>query len=296
MAAIKYLLGQFGKFLRNYLRIKIPQNIYKSMGFYGEFIFEANGTEVTLHNFRDEISNDIFYSGIYGNYEGHSLELWNNLCLQAQDSIVMDIGAFSGVYSLVAANANPKIDIYSFEPHPNTFKMLKKNTQSNNFKNIYLNNYALSDYDGEIKFYNSKGDAPSGFSAVNHRFIEKDAGTKICIARDVLSILNSELSMKRISLIKIDIERGELPLLRIMIDRIVKDKTIVLSEILDEEFYEDFDTLFHQNGFQSIKINDSNHSTEIVASLGGTRRIGRNVLFIPAEINLLSLNINDERI
>ena len=51
------------------------------MGFYGEFIFEANGTEVTLHNFRDEISNDIFYSGIYGNYEGHSLELWNNLLL-----------------------------------------------------------------------------------------------------------------------------------------------------------------------------------------------------------------------
>jgi FkbM family methyltransferase len=280
MAAIKYLLGQFGKFLRKYLRIKIPKNIYKSMGFYGEFIFEANGTEVTLHNFRDEISNDIFYSGIFGNYEGFSLKLWNHLCLQAQDSIVMDIGAFSGVYSLVAANANSKIDIYSYEPHPGTFKMLEKNIQSNNFKNIYLNNYALSDHDGEIKFYNSKGDTPSGFSSVNHRFIEEDAGTKICIARNVSSVLSSELSKKRISLIKIDIERAELPLLKIMIDRIVKDETIVLSEILDEEFYEDFDKLFYQNGYQSVLIDDDSNKLHLVNKLSTCTKVGRNVLFL----------------
>lgn len=280
MAALKYLAGQFGKFLRNYLRIKIPQNIYKSMGFYGEFIFEVNSTKVTLNNFRDEISNDIFYSGIFGSYEGFSLKLWNHLCLQAEDSIVMDIGAFSGVYSLVAANANSKIDIYSFEPHPITFKMLEKNIQLNNFKNIYLNNYALSDHDGEMKFYNSKGDTPSGFSSVNHRFIEKDAGTKICKARNVSSVLSSELSKKRISLIKIDIERAELPLLKTMIDRIVKDKTIVLSEILDEEFYEDFDKLFYQNGYQSVLIDDDSNKLHLVNRLSNITKVGRNVLFL----------------
>lgn len=280
MAALKYLVGQFGKFLRNYLRITIPQNIYKSMGFYGKFIFKVNGTKVTLNNFRDEISNDIFYSGIFGNYEGFSLKLWNYLCLQAEDSIVMDIGAFSGVYSLVAANANSKIDIYSFEPHPNTFKILEKNIQSNNFKNIYLNNYALSDHDGDIKFYNSKGNTPSGFSSVNHRFIEKDAGVKICKARNVSSVLNSELSKKRISLIKIDIERAELPLLKLMINRIVKDNTIVLSEILDKEFYEDFDKLFHQNGYRSVLIDDDSNKLHIVKKLSNCTKVGRNVLFL----------------
>ena len=257
------------------------------MSFYGEFIFKVNSTKVTLNHFRDEISNDIFYSGIFGNYEGFSLKLWNHLCLQAQDSIVMDIGAFSGVYSLVAANANSKIDIYSFEPHPNNFKMLEKNIQLNNFNNIYLNNYALSDHDGEIKFYNSKGDTPPGFSSVNHRFIEKDADTKVCIARNVSSVLSSELSKKRISLIKIDIERAELPLLNIMIDRIVKDKTIVLSEILDEEFYEDFDKLFHKNSFQALKIDDKNNQIKRVSSLAGTDRIGRNVLFVPPDLEPL---------
>jgi FkbM family methyltransferase len=207
------------------------------------------------------------------------------MCLSLDESIVMDIGAYSGIYSLVAASTNQKIEIHAFEPHPNTFKVLKNNIAVNPFENIFLNNFALSDNDGEILFYNSLGNAPSGFSAVNHRNINKNSTTKICNGKDVLKILNTDLYGKRISLIKIDIERAELPLLSIMIDRIIHDRTIVLSEILDEEDFEHFDELFAKNGFYAVKINDQDHTIKILNSLKGTKREGFNIIFAPSEVD-----------
>ena len=87
------------------------------------------------------------------------------------------------------------------------------------------------------------------------------------------------------SLIKIDIERAELPLLRSVIKRILEDRTCVLSEILDVEFYEEFDDLFFANNYQSIKIDDANNSFVKVDRLLGSSKIGDNVLFLPSEFD-----------
>ena len=285
MKTIRNLRGFFGKFLRNSLRITMPKNIYQLMSFDGEFSFDVNGTKVTLNNFRDEISNHIFYSGIYGNFEGYSLKIWNALCLQAKKSYVLDIGAFSGVYSLVAASANSEINIQSFEPHPNTFKILERNIDSNEFKNINLNNFALDKKDGDLLFYNSQGNSPSGFSSINHAHIEKDSGTKICKAKSIERLLETKLKDMKISLIKIDIERAELPLLKLIITRIVHDRTCVLCEVLDEEFYEGFDELFYKNNFQSILIDDLNHVAFKVDKLSGSHPLARNILFMPSDMN-----------
>ena len=282
---IKYLAGNFGKFLRNIFHIKLSKDIYKSLGFYGVFSVSLNNTKITFHNFRDEISNDIFYSGIFGNYEGFSLKIWNQLCLEAKKSYVLDIGGYSGVYSLVAASANKKINIQTYEPHPNTFSWLKKNINSNKFKNININNFALSHKDGDLVFYNSKGENPPGFSAINHSFTEKDAGTMRCKAKNVNNLLQKNLTDMKISLIKIDIERAELSLLRLIIKRIVRDKTIILCEILDKDLYPKFDELFAPYGYESILIDDINYQAKRVKNLKGESKVGKNVLFLTSEFN-----------
>ncbi|MDB3856966.1 FkbM family methyltransferase, partial [Gammaproteobacteria bacterium] len=198
------MAGVTGRVLREVLKVNLPKSLYSRLYFKGRFTISINNKLITINHFGDTISNDIYYSGIFGNYEGHSLKLWNRLCLSVDESVVMDIGAYSGIYSLVAASANQGIEIHSFEPHPNTFKILTNNIALNSFKNIFLNNYALAEIDGDILFYNSLGKAPSGFSAVNHRNINKNSTTKICNGRNVLKILNTDLKGKRISLIKID--------------------------------------------------------------------------------------------
>ena len=282
---LRYTKGIIGRVLRGAFKLDLPKSLYSHLYFKGKFTIPVNNNFITIDHFGDTISNDIYYSGIFGNYEGHSLMLWNKLCLSLDESVVMDIGAYSGIYSLVAASANQKIEIHAFEPHPNTFKILKNNITVNAFKNIFLNNFALSDTDGEILFYNSLGNAPSGFSAVNHRNINKNSTTKICNGKDALKILNTDLKGKRIALIKIDIERAELPLLSIMIDRIIHDRTIVLSEILDEEDFEHFDELFTKNGFYSVKVIDQDHTIKILKTLKGTKREGFNIIFAPSEVD-----------
>lgn len=282
---LRYTKGIIGRVLRGAFKVDLPKSLYSHLYFKGKFTIPVNNNFITIDHFGDTISNDIYYSGIFGNYEGHSLMLWNKLCLSLDESVVMDIGAYSGIYSLVAASANQKIEIHAFEPHPNTFKILKNNITVNAFKNIFLNNFALSDTDGEILFYNSLGNAPSGFSAVNHRNINKNSTTKICNGKDALKILNTDLKGKRIALIKIDIERAELPLLSIMIDRIIHDRTIVLSEILDEEDFEHFDELFTKNGFYSVKVIDQDHTIKILKTLKGTKREGFNIIFAPSEVD-----------
>ena len=98
-------------------------------------------------------------------------------------------------------------------------------------------------------------------------------------------LLEERYKDMRISLIKIDVERAEYPILQSIISRIIQDKSCVLCEILDEEFYEKFDQLFCTNHFQSIVIDDDKHSAFQVKKLAGMSKVGRNILFIPKDFN-----------
>lgn len=65
--------------------------------------------------------------------------------------ISFDIGAHYGFYALLLADLSPQGRVYAFEPAPANFKLLKKNTVK--APNILLNNTAVSDITGELKFY-----------------------------------------------------------------------------------------------------------------------------------------------
>jgi hypothetical protein len=84
---------------------------------------------------------------------------------------------------------------------------------------------------------------------------------------------------------KLDIERAELPLLQQIISRLINDCTCIICEILDEESYHEFDTLFSRNGYKSILVDDNNNKAIEVNNLKGVKKIGRNVVFIPENQN-----------
>jgi FkbM family methyltransferase len=62
---------------------------------------------------------------------------------------IVDIGAQSGLYSLYAKYL-PESTFYSFEPNPETFKLLEDNCKLNNISNINLFNIGLSDISGNL--------------------------------------------------------------------------------------------------------------------------------------------------
>ena len=60
------------------------------------------------------------------------------------DKHILDIGANCGVATIILAKQNPLSKVYSFEPDPYLYEILKVNIISNNLTNVKLFNLAVS--------------------------------------------------------------------------------------------------------------------------------------------------------
>lgn len=73
-----------------------------------------------------------------------------------QGDIVIDVGANIGYYTLLFAKlVGPTGHVYSFEASPKNCKILQKNIEANNYKNVTLIQKAVSNKDEQISFYTS---------------------------------------------------------------------------------------------------------------------------------------------
>jgi len=122
---------------------------------------------------------------------------------------VIDIGAHGGIYTiLVAEKVGEKGKVIAIEPEPSNYKLLFKNIELNNFKNVIPKNMALTDHEGIEKLYLSSSFA--GHSLVFHG----DNNHYINIPVTTIDKLVQELGIEKIDIIKIDAEGAEIPILK----------------------------------------------------------------------------------
>ncbi len=118
--------------------------------------------------------------------------------------IVLDIGAHIGYYTILFSElVGPEGKVYSFEPHPKNFQLLKKTVEINNLTNVEIFQNIVSDKNKPVDFYISKLD-----SIGNRMFDSNEAESKIEI--DSISI-DEFLKNKhdKINFIKMDIQGAE---------------------------------------------------------------------------------------
>ena len=120
-----------------------------------------------------------------------------------KSSIVFDLGGYVGDF---AQQINDKYGckVYLFEPHPKFYETCVERFSNN--ENIIPFNYGLSDTEGE--FFLSDSVDGSSFLNPDHR----GKGGLNCQLREILSVVD-DLDIKKIDLMKINIEGGEYPLL-----------------------------------------------------------------------------------
>ncbi|WP_236609057.1 FkbM family methyltransferase [Saccharolobus islandicus] len=112
----------------------------------------------------------------------------------SKSDIVLDVGANIGAFTL---NVAPKVKhVIAIEPEPNNFEMLKRNIKLNNFSNITLLNYAVSDRE-ETVYFNTTG----GSAKVSEKGIPVKAKP--------LDYILHELGDPKITIMKMDIEGYE---------------------------------------------------------------------------------------
>ena len=165
--------------------------------------------------------------------------------------IIFDIGGNIGITSIYLAKLFPDSLIYSFEPMPENFEILKKNIQ--NYNNIEAFNFGLGSKNGNFKVYLSNDS--ENFGGIS--FYPDPVGNKSnsyisCKVNNINEVIN-KLNIQSIDLIKIDTEGAEYDILMTLQENILKNASWITGELHGNK---DFELLNYLNnlGF-SISLN-----------------------------------------
>jgi FkbM family methyltransferase len=199
-----------------------------------------NGRTLRLWSHADDwISNQVFWRGWAG-YEPHTTPLFYEFAKRS--SFTLDVGAYIGFYSILAAHANPASRVLAFEPLPTAFARLRRNIALNGLSNVACFESAIADRDGNADFFHSPTgpEAPAGLtvgipcsSSLSWDFMKDVPNlqrSKVAITR--LETLLHQCQAPRVELMKIDTESTEPAVLAGMGERLACDRPIIVCEVL----------------------------------------------------------------
>jgi len=146
------------------------------------------------------------YIYFFGGYEKEYCDYWMKLARQS--IVIFDVGANIGLYSLLAAAANPRAAIHAFEPTPEIAAALQENIRLNNLQNISVNHFGVSDYTGQALLQRFMG-GEDIYDGMNFISSEKTANENLPVAVITLADYCRQNEIARIDLMKMDIEGGE---------------------------------------------------------------------------------------
>jgi FkbM family methyltransferase len=183
------------------------------------------------------------------------IHMKNKLFLGKDDDIIVDIGANEGFYALAMKKNNPNVKIISIEPVKKTFELLNLNIKKNNLKNIISINKAITSKNGFINF-----ESVPEVSAINSTniFLQKRDWLnlkriyKIKVSSIRLENLFNRLKLKRIDILKLDVEGSEYEILKSSKKVLLKTKKIVV-EYHNKKIKRECIQLLNKIGFRLIR-------------------------------------------
>lgn len=241
----------------------LPEPIYKHLHFKGIFSVKLNANQsFKMYHLGNMEENEIFWGGIENGWEKTSLKLWRKLCLEVD--YVIDIGANTGLYSLVTKTLNPSAKVYAFEPLPKVIEYLKYNIKLNNF-DIEIIPMAASNYTGYASvFLMEKNHDFDNSVCVNKSLLANTTPQKkIEIETITLQNFITNYNIQKIDLIKIDVETHEPEVLEGMGEYLDKFRPDFLIEIWDKESTSKINALFKNKGYLYFDIDDKNDTVTL---------------------------------
>ena len=164
-----------------------------------------------------------------------------------------DIGANIGYYGILGCEANPELQVESFEPSMGPLAYLRENIAINGIADRNTAHaIALSDRSQEIDFYqivNPKFPDILNLSGEHNTGSKKEMHSqRVTVAAKTIDEVRK--GTPAIDLIKIDVEGAEIQVLKGGIDTIAKDRPIIICEVLYQSHEEDLDALMRGLGYR----------------------------------------------
>ncbi|MCU0443821.1 MAG: FkbM family methyltransferase [Microscillaceae bacterium] len=236
-----YGLIPFKKYIFSALKLiwTPSEPIFRHLHFKDVFTIKINQSQkFKINHFGLQIENEIFWEGLDNSWEKESLKIWLKLCQNAQT--IVDIGANTGIYALIAKTINPKAQVYAFEPHPMFFDMLAKNIKLNHFDIVAIAK-AVSDSEGSILIEDYSGKSAS-----------------ITIPSTTLDSFVEKYGLRQIDLIKIDVETHEPEVMAGFAKYLAQFRPTLLIEILNEDVAKKVYQAVQNLGYLYFNIDEKN--------------------------------------
>ena len=151
----------------------------------------------------DVIARALYWRGLK-DWESETIPVFYKLAQQAR--VILDIGANTGFYTLLACTANPGARVLSFEPVPRVYEKLMEHIRLNHFEErCEAYPVAVSNFIGKAQMHVPYGDVPTsaslnpeGFRGFNGMLVEVPVTT-----------IDAVLGERGVDLAKIDVEGFE---------------------------------------------------------------------------------------
>ncbi|MGE0480744.1 MAG: FkbM family methyltransferase [Phycisphaerae bacterium] len=163
----------------------------------------GGGRIVYAATVNDHIGRFLYWRGLHA-YEPETMGVWMHLARRAR--VVLDVGANTGVFSLLACAVNPAARVVAFEPVPQVRAKLLENIRRNGWEErCTVRSEAVSDFEGQTQFHIPFGDMPTSASMNTDGF----RGWKGEVVQVAVTPLDTLFADAPVDLVKIDVEGFE---------------------------------------------------------------------------------------
>lgn len=241
----------------------------------GEFPLSLDGAEFRYFgDLRDSMTQELFWTGLT-HWEVETTKPF--LKMLRKSSCFVDIGANSGVFTLLALSANPKCEVVAVEPVPHVYQMLIRNLELNGLNGGRCRPVqgAIAPVDGPVEFFVGEDTTTGSLTTGEVACAEGKRFTVSGYRGETLLAQHSP------DLMKIDVEGYEPEVLASMESTLVRSRPHIIFECnpggrwtaLVDFFTKLQYKVFHLNP-EGLKPCDAKHSPD---------REYRNYLAIPNE-------------
>lgn len=241
-------------FVRTRLKDSVP------LGVHTIPLHLPDGQAIVLDHLEgSKILRRFAWKGIYG-YEPDTIRLFHALAKRARG--VLDIGAYFGLYALVAAKANPAARVHAFEPLPQNLELLRHFLDLNGCTRVAVHALALAQQAGQATLYipHERISALPATGSLKDRFRSgerfADLNAQKTIVRTVsLDAWVKENTPEYIDLVKVDTEETEYDVLTGAIATLERFRPDIVMEVtFSDPRVGDAVAMLHDLGYRFFHI------------------------------------------
>jgi FkbM family methyltransferase len=218
----------------------LPPRFKSYLVFEGPFDVLVEGQAFQMLNgYGRDIESTIFWNKLES-FEGSTLNWWRILSKRSQ--VILDIGANTGVYALMAKALNPVAEVHAFEPIARVHRILTANIELNRENTTYpaieAHRIAVSDYTGKGQMF----DLPVEhmYTASLNKDIHAERGNPLAACTESVPVqrlddfLNAH-KFQGLDLVKIDVESHEPAVLRGLGDWLLRFHPSLIVEVWNND-------------------------------------------------------------